>query len=160
MISSYICFIASMQYIQEDCSIDTDSWEVRDLLSGIDMQDLFFERTSPTLDPACWFDWKEVVKEVLEKNRSSPISSKEMLTLEQGLVAMQYFIKNRYWIKNNDILLKDAYEDLVNDYNANKDNLESSRLWKEWLIAIAEGKKFDQIFKKRGGGPTSKANVK
>ena len=140
-----------MQYIQEDCSIDTDSWQVRDLLSLSNMPDHFFKDDvalydSPTLDPAYWFDWKEVLKEVLEKNRSSPIRSKDTLTLVQGLVAMQYFIENRYWIKDNDMLLKDAYEDLVNDYNANKDNLESSTLWKEWLTAIAEGKKFDKIF--------------
>jgi hypothetical protein len=44
------------------------------------------------------------------------------------------------------MLLKDAYIDLVKEYNANKDHLESSQLWQDWLAAVAEGKKFDKVF--------------
>jgi hypothetical protein len=35
---------------------------------------------------------------------------------------MQYFLHHRYWVKDNDMLLKDAYADLMQEYNTNKDN--------------------------------------
>lgn len=41
----------------------------------------------------------------------------------------------------------DSTRHLMKEYNVNKNNLESSPLWKEWLIAVNEGKKFDKFFK-------------
>ena len=35
----------------------------------------------------------------------------------------------------------------INSSQSDKNNLESSKLWKEWLVAVAEGKKFDKVFK-------------
>ena len=61
-------------------------------------------------------------------------------------MTIQYFLEQKYWVKNNEMLLKDAYADLLNEYNASKNNLESSTLWQEWLIAVEKGRKFDKFF--------------
>jgi len=145
-INVFFCFHGLLKYIKNDYLLDPNIWTVRDLLSMIEMPDFIFESDSPTSDPAYWYDWKELVEEELEKDNSI-LDEMNGLTLEQGLVAMQYFLHHRYWVKDNDMLLKDAYEDLVAEYNANKDNLEDSQLWQEWLVAVNEGKKFDKIFK-------------
>jgi len=147
-------FILMMLYVQNDYELDPEVWTVRDLLGSIHVMPSFkkninSETSDPaywTSDPAYWYDWKELIEEELAKNKSI-IDEINGLTLEQGLVAMRYFFHNRYWIKDNNMLLKDAYEDLVKEYNSNKNNLESSKLWKEWLVAVAEGKKFDKVFK-------------
>lgn len=133
-------------YVKNDYELDPETWELGDLLSMIEMPSFIFNSSSPTADPAYWYDWKELIEEELEKDKSI-IDEINGLTLEQGLVAMQYFLENKYWVKDNDMLLKDAYEDLVNEYNVNKNNIETSQLWQEWLTAVSEGKKFDKIFK-------------
>lgn len=146
-------FILMMLYVKNDYELDPDSWTVRDLLGSIHVMPSFkkninSETSNPaywTSDPAYLYDWKELTEEELAKDKSI-LDENNGLTLEQGLVAMQYFFDHKYWVKNNDMLLKDAYEDLVKEYNDNKNNLESSQLWQEWLTAVAEGKKFDKIF--------------
>jgi hypothetical protein len=109
------------------------------------MLDGLFDTDSPTADPAYWYDWKELIEEELA-NDNSIVDEENGLTPEQGLVAVQFFLHHRYWVKDNDMLLKDAHADLIREYNASKDNLESSQLWQEWLVAISEGRKFDKLF--------------
>lgn len=135
-----------LRYIRNDYSLSPESWLVSCILSSIDMPESFFDSDSPTMDPAYWYDWKELVEEAVEEDKSI-IDEVNGLTLEQGLVAIQYFLEQRYWVKNNNLLLKDAYEDLINELSKHKDNLESSRLWREWLAAIADGRKCDKSFK-------------
>ena len=145
-----VFFNIMLNFIKNDYMLDpySTSWEVSDLLSGLEMFSILKKNhnLSPTMNPSCWHDWKNLVEEELSKNKSI-IDEMNGLTLEQGLVAMQYFLEQKYWLKDNNMLLKDAYEDLVKEYNSNKNNLESSKLWKEWLVAVAEGKKFDKVFK-------------
>ena len=132
-------------YVKNDYELDPETWCVRDLLGCVNMMPQIFDSGSPTVDPAYWYDWRELVKEELEKDKSI-IDEINGLTLEQGLVAMYHFFDHRYWLKDNDMLLKDAYKDLVKEYNVNKHDLEYSQLWRDWLAAVAEGKKFDKVF--------------
>lgn len=144
-IKNNFAFIQMLAYIKDDYSLSPESWLVRDILSSITMPESFLDSDSPTTDPAYWYDWKELVEEEVAKDKTI-LDDENGLTLEQGLVAMQYFLEQKYWVKDNDMLLKDAYADLIREYDANKDNLASSQLWQEWLAAVAEGKKFDKVF--------------
>jgi hypothetical protein len=146
-IKNLCCFKVGIQFMKNDYTLAPNSWEVSDLLSSISFLPPGHGKTiTCTSDPAYWYDWKELIEEELS-NDQLILDEKNGLTLEQGLVAIQYFLEQKYWIKNKDMLLKDAYADLVAEYTANKDNLESSKLWQEWLIAVQEGKKFDKVFK-------------
>ena len=143
------CFNLMVSFVKNNHMIEPKSlnWEVSDLLSGMDMFSEFKKNiSSPTMDPAYWYDWKELVEESLARD-SSILDEENGLTLEQGLVAIQYLLHHRYWVKDNNMLLKDAYADLMQEYNANIDNLESSQLWREWLAAVEEGRKFNKVFK-------------
>jgi hypothetical protein len=145
-INSFALFNLMLKYINYDILLELENWEIACFLHDITMMAPHtYSITSPTLEPAYWYDWKELIEEELS-NDQSILDEKNGVTLEQGLVAVQYFIKHKYWIKNKDMLLKDAYADLVIEYSFNKDNSESSQLWQEWSIAVQEGKKFDKIF--------------
>ena len=141
------CFFdSSILFIKNDYVIDSGTWEVRDFLGNI----LLFPPGDGKIiihtgDPAYWYDWKELLEEAVAKDKSI-LDEEHGLTLEQGLVAIQYFLEQRYWLKNKDMLLKDAYDDLVATYNSSENNLESSQLWQEWLEAVAVGKKFEKVF--------------
>lgn len=133
--------------MSNDIEPDSNSWEVGDLLSGMNfwVSNSNKNLVTHTGDPAYWYDWKELVEEEVSKDKTI-LNENNGLTLEQGLVAIQYFLEHKYWLRDHDMLLKDAYADLMQEYNNSKDNLESSHLWQEWLKAVSEGKKFDKVF--------------
>jgi hypothetical protein len=125
--------------INQDCT-----WAASDLLSLTNMEngtELF-----PTKDIAYWYDWMDLVQEVIEKHDVKfATDSEEGLSLEQGLEAMRIFVEKYYYNKNNDILLIDVLKNMDQQIN---NNLETTEMWKYWIECFKEAKKFDKIFYK------------
>ena len=145
--SPYICLISALKYIKADVEVSPETWEVGSFLSSNEMPEFLFNSDSPTSDPAYWFDWKDVVTSTIKDRLNNEIDSEVKLTLEQGLKSIEIFLSQKYWEKNNEMLLIDAYKDLAAEYERSKDNIFDSNLWKEWLEAVKEGLKFDKTFK-------------
>ena len=139
-------FQAMLQYLIADSQTDTDSWEVSDVLSLSNTDKEITAHTGgPTVDPAVWFDWKNITNDILQNNsHSHNISDNYFLSREQSLKAMCYFLQKRYWEQNHDMLLIDAVKDLQKIIN--QDNLDSSVVWKEWLESIKKALSFKEVF--------------
>lgn len=147
VLNSKQSFQALFDYIEADSKIDTNSWEVRDLLSLADTNPkITIHSGGPTADPAVWQDWKEIIKKILDDKQYSNIKSSDnyQLTREQALKAMSYFLNDRYWKKNPDMLLIDAVADLRSIIE--KGNLENTEIWTDWLSCVERSLSFTDVF--------------
>lgn len=147
LLNSLQAFYAMYKYIEEDSKMDSDTWKVSDVLSLSDTDTKFTIHTGgPTGDPAVWQDWKRITQDILKNNECSKLKiiDNYLITKEQALKAMGYFLEQRYWDKNHDMLLKDAVIDLQNIFQS--DNFEFSELWKAWLQCLEKSLAFSEIF--------------
>jgi|GEM_PF-1125147 hypothetical protein len=145
------CFMACYEYIRAGSNYDkpnfsVNKWEVRDLLILTEIEDKSLSFPTNDITYYCWYDWMDLVQEVIEKyDVKFATDSEEGLSLEQGLEAMRIFVEKYYYNKNNDILLIDVLKDMDRQIN---NNLETTEMWKYWIECFKEAKKFDKIFYK------------
>jgi len=147
LLNSFQAFQSLLNYIEADSQIDSDSWEVSDVLSLSNTDKEITKHTGGlTVDPAVWQDWKEIITNILNNEHYSKLKSSDnyQLTREQALKAMSYFLNDRYWKKKPNMLLTEVVSDLYSILQT--EDLEKSDVWKEWLSSVNRSLSFKEIF--------------
>jgi hypothetical protein len=160
MITERQAFYSMLYYVNEDSSLDTDTWDVVGILGCISMERFKYWHDSPTSDPAAWFDWvdaieetekqyPDLVKNLDQENLEQENVSIELMTREQGLVAVSCFFEKNYFKINPEWNLREIYLGLKSEVDSyhNIQELMASELWGKWMEAVKEGKKSKIVFK-------------
>ena len=144
LLTEYQTFILMLEFITDQLEM-SDGWQVRDVLSDINTDEDWILRITggPTADPAAWQVWEIFAQEVLE-NIIDPKPNLQMLTKEQALKAMQYFLEDEYYKKDNETLLNVVLRDLSSKMA--QGNIEKSQFWKTWQGYVDRALKYDRIF--------------
>ncbi len=131
--TSFEVFNAMIKFLLQQISISEDR-SVLDVISDLDCN--IWEDGMPA-NKLLWDDWEEILLNIGSKN---DLIKERLLDVDQGAFCMCFFLEKTYWEKNNDTLLSVVISDL--NQNFYKKNDFESNVWKNWLLAVEESKKF------------------
>jgi hypothetical protein len=139
--------LVSYEFIIQQAA-ESNDWGVRDILSEASTEGWITAVTGgPTADPAVWQNWKKCVEKILNKNvqHTENTGIRLMLTCEQALKTMCLFMEERYWDKNNDILLKEVVTEF-DKYVQKLHLLSGTTFWTEWIQCAERATKSNEVF--------------
>lgn len=98
-----------------------------------------------TANSGVWDNWERLTDEVLKDEKLGRQNPNDiLLTREQALRVMEYFLETRYWKKNNEMSMSEIKADIQNALN--QVDFESTEIWQQWLTFAPKGLEFKETF--------------